>query len=53
MDKIDIPQDQGGKDGQDHQARESFEHRLKLVSMHYKGIPHIEEEYHGIYQTAH
>jgi hypothetical protein len=49
----DIPQDQGGKDGQDHEARGSAEHKLTLVSLHYKGIPRIEEEYHGIYQTAH
>uniref|UniRef100_A0A2N9J3G7 Uncharacterized protein n=1 Tax=Fagus sylvatica TaxID=28930 RepID=A0A2N9J3G7_FAGSY len=35
----DIPQDQGGKDGQDHEARGSAEHKLTLVSLHYKGIP--------------
>jgi hypothetical protein len=33
--------------------RGSTEHKLTLVSLHYKGIPRIEEEYHGIYQIAH
>lgn len=50
--KKDIPQDQGGKDGRDHQGTESIDHNPPLVSLHYKGIPHIAEEYHGIYQTA-
>ena len=50
---MDVPQDQGGTCGQVPPVGESAEHKLLLVSLHYKGIPHIEEGFHGIYQTAH
>ena len=51
--EMDVPQDQGGTCGQVPPVGESAEHKLLLVSLHYKGIPHIEEGFHGIYQTAH
>ena len=51
--ELNIPPDQGGTDGQDHQERELVEHKQQLVSLHYRGILHTEEESHGICQTAH
>lgn len=51
--ELNIPQDQGGTYEQDHQVRELIEHKQQLVSLHYIGILHTEEESHGICQTAH
>ena len=48
----EVPQDQGGICGQDHQVKELAEHKLMPMAWHCKEIPHTEGVLRDIYQTA-